>query len=224
MPSYPNFIVLEGIDGAGKTAQVQRLAQVIPQALPGAALRLVREPGSTPLGEELRRLLAAHRRQFHPWTQALLFNAARCELVQSLLPWLCQGGIVLADRYAGSTLAYRLVQLQQHPGGQRVSARNLEREIRSLCALATQGGTEPGLTILLSPDDDELSQVLRRKPDQSAQDLEFLTQVRDRYLELAGADPSWTVIPTTGRSQEEIAGAVQAAALAHLRRKGTTRR
>ena len=220
MRHYRNFIVLEGIDGTGKTEQVRRLARVLQEAYPHLPAHTVREPGGTAAGERIRDLLTEHRDHLHPWTEVFLYAAARCELVsRRIKPYLDQGHIVIGDRYTGSTHTYQGVKLHQHPDLKNVPCQSLDQEIAGICALATQAGVAPGLTILLSPDDDEMPAVIARKSDQSYQDLEFLATVRNRYLDIAAADPHWQIIETNGRNQDEIAALAQDIALAHLRQE-----
>ena len=99
------FVTFEGVDGAGKTTQVELLRD----ALEGEGRRVVttREPGGTPLGERIRELLLESE-SVAPWTEAALFAAARAELVERVIaPALVRGETVLCDRYLDSSLAYQ---------------------------------------------------------------------------------------------------------------------
>ncbi|HYZ28446.1 MAG TPA: dTMP kinase, partial [Thermoleophilaceae bacterium] len=127
------FVTIEGIDRSGKSTQARRLAEAL-----GDEALLVREPGGTPAGERIRDLLKDPAIELDARSEALLFAAARAELVASVIrPALEAGKVVISDRYLDSSLAY-----QGH-------ARGLgEAEVRLVNEWAT-AGLEPDLTILL---------------------------------------------------------------------------
>lgn len=131
------FISIEGLDGSGKTTQAQRLYEWLLGR--GHDVLLTREPGGTPIGEQIRGLLHdLDNTAMQPATELLLYNASRAQLVaEELRPQLERGGIALCDRFADSTLAY-----QGYGHGQ-----DLER-LRHVIAAAT-GGLQPDLTIFL---------------------------------------------------------------------------
>ena len=102
------FITLEGTEGGGKTTQISLLAERL-RAL-GQAVRLLREPGSTPIGEEIRHTLkhSEQNRAMMPEAELLLMNASRAQLVREVIrPALAAGEIVLCDRFYDSTVAYQ---------------------------------------------------------------------------------------------------------------------
>src|SRR5207248_2545532 len=127
------FVTIEGIDRSGKSTQARKLVE----ALPHDAL-LVREPGGTPAGERIRSILKDPAIRLDARTEALLFAAARAELVAAVIrPALDARRVVVSDRFLDSSLAY-----QGH-------ARGLgEAEVRRVNEWAL-GGVEPDLTILL---------------------------------------------------------------------------
>jgi len=108
-----SFISLEGIDGCGKSTQLLLLRDALQRrgvrvGLAGAAGGILREPGGTPLGEDIRRQLLHHRIDIHPWAEALLYAAARAQLAHDVVaPSLAAGWVVLIDRYIDSSLAYQ---------------------------------------------------------------------------------------------------------------------
>ncbi len=96
----------EGMDGVGKSTQVARAAEWL--AATGYRVLVVREPGGTPLGESLREILLHQDLKRGPLAEFLLFLSARAELVSvQIRPWLAQGGVILADRYVDSSVAYQ---------------------------------------------------------------------------------------------------------------------
>lgn len=184
-PGY--FITLEGPEGGGKTLHTTALAQFLRQR--GCPVLQTREPGGTPIGDQVREVLMALKNtDMHPRTETLLFQASRAQLVaQVIRPHLASGGIVLCDRYADSTLAY------QGYGHRQFSL----DELRPLIHFAT-GGLIPDLTLLLDLD---VEVGLQRKLKEGewnrtdAYDVDFHRRVRDGYHAMAAADPQrWVTI------------------------------
>ena len=130
------LIVLEGAEGVGKTTQIKLLAERLTKA--GIQCVAVREPGGTPVGDDIREILLQPEQEITPATEALLFMASRAELVsREIRPSIEQGMIVLVDRFFLSTYAYQIY------------GRGLpEPEIRAANRLAT-AGLVPDLTLLL---------------------------------------------------------------------------
>jgi dTMP kinase len=151
---------------------------------------LTREPGGTPLGERVRQILLGRQDlEIDPRADALLFNAARAQLVAEVIrPALERGDVVLCARFADSTLAY-----QGYGAGLPID------ELREIARVAT-GGLEPDLTILLDVDP-EIG--IRRKVAGARNrfesiDLEFHRRVRAGFLALAGATPArWRVVDSS---------------------------
>jgi dTMP kinase len=131
------LVVFEGGEGAGKTTQLERLALRLGGH--GAQVHMLREPGGTPIGDEIRALLLRPGAQIPARTEALLFMASRAALmVEQVRPALDRGEIVLLDRFFLSTYAYQV-------GGRGLP----ESEVRDANAFAT-GGLVPDVTVLLT--------------------------------------------------------------------------
>jgi dTMP kinase len=174
------FITFEGPEGAGKTTQADALRSTLEGE--GRQVVLVREPGGTPLGERVRALLLERGEdaaRIAPRADALLFNAARAQLVEDVIaPALARGAIVISDRFADSTLAY-----QGFAAGLPVE------DLRALARVAT-GGLRPDLTILL--DLPPASGLERKAGDETRFeefDQGFHERVRQGFLTLAGEEP-----------------------------------
>lgn len=132
------YVGFEGVEGAGKSTVMRAVATQLENA--GAEVVTVREPGGTPLGEEIRRLLL-HSETMSDWTEAALFAAARAELVRTTVgPALGRGAQVLSDRTYYSSLAYQ------------GSARGLG--VDAVRSLNTQvlGGVLPDIVVVLDVD------------------------------------------------------------------------
>jgi dTMP kinase len=202
------LVTLEGPDGAGKSSQLQLLAESLRAA--GLSVVATREPGGTQLGERIRQLLLQpDTGDRDPLTDALLFNAARRQLVSDIIrPALDAGAAVVCDRFADSTLAY-----QGYGAGVPLDA------LRELARVAT-GGLEPRRTVLLDlPPIDGLSRRahgsaadMTRFELSGQHDLAFHERVRQGYLELAAEDPDrWRVIdarPDASMVARDVADAV----------------
>src|SRR4051812_31915183 len=167
------FVTFEGIDRSGKTTQAERLRDAL-----GDEAVAVREPGGTEVGERIRELLKDQTVQLSPEGEALLFAAARAELVSRVIrPALSDGKVVISDRFLDSSLAY-----QGFARGLGVE------EIEGINRFAT-GGLVPDLTVLLalSPADAAArSGQLDRFEDEGAGLQE---RVARAYEELAATDP-----------------------------------
>lgn len=201
------FVAFEGGDGAGKTTQRDLLAAHLECG--GWQVTLAREPGGTPLGAEIRRLLL-HGEHVAARAEALLYAADRAHHVaEVVLPALVAGGAVITDRYLDSSVAYQ--------GGARELGRH---EVRDLSLWATNG-LVPHLTFLLDVPASVGAQR-RQNADRAAEDrlereeLAFHERVRAVYLDLAGdAGERYVVLDGTA-SVEELATQVAAAADAFL--------
>ncbi len=172
------FITVEGIDGAGKSTQVERLAALL--TTHGHRVVGTREPGATPLGRELRRMVLGRELVLTPEAELLLFIADRVEHVATVIgPALAAGAIVLCDRFSDSTIAY-----QGYGHGQDLArVRRWDAESRP--------GLEPDLTLLLDCPVDLGAERRHREVDRyQVLDREFHERVRRGFLEQAAAAPT----------------------------------
>ncbi|HEY8746084.1 MAG TPA: dTMP kinase [Chloroflexota bacterium] len=193
------FISFEGPDGAGKTTQLRLLTARLQAA--GRQVLCTREPGGTPLGEQLRSLILPRNDTTNdPVAELLLLNAARAQLVaQVIRPALAEGVTVLADRYADATLAY-----QGYGRGADLA------ELRTIIAIATRG-LQPDHTILLDiPIDASLQRLATRGADNFFDRMgpEFRQRVREGFLALARLEPRRWIVVDGSRSVEEVAARI----------------
>ena len=191
------FITFEGIDGCGKSTQMRMLASEL--RLRGLEVVTTREPGGTPLGTRVRKLLLDTEEQVDPLAELLLYAADRAQHVRTLVrPALDSGHVVLSDRYADATAAYQ--------GAGRGFPSEL---ISELIALAT-GGLMPDLTLIFDLTVDESQRRAQRRVRKGiqqdrldAEDAAFHTRVRDAYLKIAAAEPERVrVVDASGSVQE----------------------
>ncbi len=176
------FITFEGPEGSGKTTQIRLLAAYLRAC--GHDVVTAREPGGTPIGDQIRACLHdTANTAMSPTAEVLLYSASRAQLVAEVIrPALAAGRVVLCDRYADSTMAYQGY------------GRGLDRSmLATLTAIAT-GGLSPDLTLLLDMD---VARGLTRRRDEGEEmnrlDLEaveFHNRVRAGYLALAAAEPA----------------------------------
>ncbi len=172
------LITVEGLDGAGKTTLIAGLAQALEER--GAPVLVLREPGGVEVSERIRELLADPALEIDPRAEALLYAAARAQLVaEELRPLLEAGTTVLLDRFVDSSLAYQ-------GGGRGLGV----EEIRALNDFACQG-LRPDRTLLLRIDPAEgLARISGRPADRLEREaLEFFTAVAETYDALTAAEP-----------------------------------
>jgi dTMP kinase len=170
------FITFEGLDGSGKTTQVELLRALLEEE--GRTVVTTREPGGTPTGEQIREILLHRDGEIVPWAEAALFAAARSQLVEEVIaPALESGYDVISDRYIDSSLAYQ--GIARGVGVDRVLELNLQ---------ATRG-LLPDRTVLLLVDLDQSRARTGENLDRIERDGDFLARVDRAYRELAELFP-----------------------------------
>jgi dTMP kinase len=188
------LITVEGLDGAGKTTLVTGLARALPVVV-------LREPGGVEVSERIRALLADPGLDVDPRAEALLFAAARAQLVASRLrPLLESGSWVLLDRFVDSSLAYQ-------GGGRGLGV----EAVRELNAFAT-GGLAPDLTFLLRISPGDGLARLTGDPDRLERaGEEFFAAVASAYDSLAASEPERFVVLDALQPPEALLGLALAA-------------
>ncbi len=201
------FVTFEGGEGSGKSTQITRLASRLRSG--GVEPLVTREPGGTPLAEAIRGLLLDPSRSPGATAEALLMIAARSDLVSTVLrPALADGRVVLCDRYGDSTLAYQ------------GAGRGLDAATLAAWNRFGTGGLVPDLTLLFDvPPELGLARRGRAAGRPNRLDLEseaFHTRVRERYLELARAEPARFVVLDASLAPDVLEAKVWTAVSARL--------
>jgi len=190
----PRFIVLDGMDGAGKSSQVGPLADWL--AGHGRPVTTCRDPGSTPVGDAIRAiLLDRHDLHLEPTAEMLLYMAARAQLVAEVIaPALARGEWVVSDRYLLSNIVY-----QGHAGGLDPAT------IRGVGDVAT-AGLAPGLVLVLDVDLETAARRLDRPLDKLENRGDgYRMRLREGYLREAAAAPEIVRVIDASASPDEVA-------------------
>jgi dTMP kinase len=201
------FITLEGPDGGGKTLQATRLVEHLNQR--GYNALLTREPGGTPISDQIRIILGnLDNTAMDPRTEFLLFSASRAQHVNQIItPHLEQDGIVVCDRYFDSSLAYQGF-------GHQLDLVTLQ----NVTTFAT-GGLTPDLTLLLDLPVEEGLQRRQQGGDWNrldAYELAFHQRVRQGYAQLAANEPERWVTIDAGREMDHVWDDIRVAVEARL--------
>lgn len=199
-PTTGRYVAFEGIEGAGKSTVVRHLANRL--AAHDVDPVVVREPGGTPAGERIREILLDRGGDVGPWTEALLFAAARAQLADAVIgPALAAGRLVLGDRSVYSSLAYQ--------GGGRRLGIDAVRAVNE----PGLGPVWPGRVVLLRVEPPEGLRRERVRDRIGAAGLAFLERVADAFDTLASAEPHRFVVLDAGRPLEAVIDDAVAAVL-----------
>jgi dTMP kinase len=190
------FVTFEGLDGSGKTTQVELLRARL--EADGREVVTAREPGQTELGEEIRKLVL-HGESMTPWAEALLYAASRAEVVEEVVrPALARGADVLLDRYLDSSLVYQGI-------GRELGV----DEVLEVNMLAT-GGLLPDRTFVLAVEPGTSSARVGSKPDRiEREDAAFHERVAQGYSELAELFPARVVLLDGSLDADALAERIQ---------------
>ncbi len=204
------FIVIEGLEGAGKSTAIAHVCKLLEQHQ--LAITTVREPGGTPLAETLRGLVKQHwQEHIAEQTELLLMYASRVQLVTNVIkPALAAGQWVVGDRHDLSSRAYQ--------GGGRELGDQMLQQLKQLVL----GDFKPDLTLLLDIDPVLGLQRARQRGELDRieqEDLGFFQRTRARYLQLAATDASIVVVDA-GRTVTEVQQQITAALQQHLTQWG----
>ena len=189
------FVTFEGMDGSGKTTQVERLRAAL--EADGREVVTAREPGQTVLGEDIRNLVL-HGGPMTPWAEALLYAASRAEVVAEVVrPALARGADVLLDRYLDSSIVYQGI-------GRGLGV----DEVLEVNLLAT-GGLLPDRTFVLAIEPTASSARVGSKPDRiEREDADFHARVADGYAQLASLFPDRVVVLDGSLDPDVLAGRI----------------
>ncbi len=208
------FISFEGIDGAGKSTHIERVAALFREA--GRAVVLTREPGGTPLSEKLRELVL--HEPMDALTEALLMFAARREhLVQVIEPALARGDVVLCDRFTDATFAYQ--------GGGRGFDWQVLGQLEAMVQTTSQGALrQPDLTVWFDLDPLIAAERLAsaRVPDKfESQPADFFAAVRAGYAKRQSEMPERFARIDAAQTREAVGEAVAQVVTPWLSRIGS---
>jgi dTMP kinase len=196
LKDYPGFfITLEGIEGVGKTTNMRFLAEYLHQE--NIPVLVTREPGGTPLADDIRHfLLSEHDEAVLPETELLLLFAARAQHINNVItPALAAGKIVICDRFTDTSYAYQ------------GAGRGIATEKIAMLESVVQEGLKPDLTILFdAPIEVGLSRIkAREKTDRfESETKNFFYKCRQGYLALAEAEPERFVVINADQAPEEL--------------------
>jgi dTMP kinase len=189
----PIFITLDGIDGVGKSTQIERLTTHLRGR--GHDVIQVRDPGSTPVGAKLRELLLDSDLDLHRRTEAMLFMASRCEMIEkSIRPALSSGQTVISDRFLLANVVYQSV-------GGDVTA----EQLWELGRLAN-GGLKPDMTLLLDmPAEAALKRLQGPTDRMERRGTEYMESVRQAFLQQLPQSSSHTSVINADQDPDGVA-------------------
>ena len=219
MRSRGKFITIEGLDGCGKSTQLERLATALRKQ--GVDVVTTREPGGTPLGEKIRAVLLDSRTAgVDPWAELALMFAARAQhIAEVIAPALAAGKFVLCDRFTDSSEAYQ-------GGGRKLGSEPVLALHRTLC-----GDLQPDLTILMDSEVAASVERARRRNLQKGVTVDenrfesesraFFQRVRDKFLEIAKRDAQRVVVVNARKQADPVSAEILATVRERLLRSAS---
>jgi len=191
------FITLEGMDGAGKSTHIPNIVSQVEAS--GQTVVCTREPGGTPLAEELREILL--HKPMHPETETLLMFAARREHIEQVItPAIARGACVISDRFTDATYAYQA-------GAKAVAVEKINQ-----LETWVQGELQPDMTLLFDvPVAVSMQRLaMARTPDKfERENAEFFEKLRNAYLARAKQDPARFRVINASQALEQVASEVK---------------
>ena len=186
------FITLDGIDGVGKSTQIKRLLGYFEEI--GEETLLVRDPGTTRIGGKLRELLLESDLELHRRTEAMLFMASRCEMVETiLLPAIADGKTVISDRFLLANVVYQSV------GGV------VQPDLLWKMGRLANGGLMPDLTILLDmPAQRSMERLGNEKDRMESRGVDYMEEVRQAFLQQLPHSSDNTLVINADQSPEDV--------------------
>ena len=186
------FITLDGIDGVGKSTQIERLISYLEQE--GHETLLVRDPGTTEIGARLRQILLESDLELHQRTEAMLFMTSRCEMVETMIrPAIAEGKTVVSDRFLLANVVYQSV-------GDKISPDVLWQMGR-----LANGGLTPDLTILLDmPAQRSMERIGKETDRMESRGVEYMEAVRQGFLQELTHSSEATAMIDADQSPEDV--------------------
>lgn len=206
------FITLEGMEGCGKSTQIQKLAQALEEA--SFPVRITRSPGGTPVAETIRNILkqGVEGEELLPETELLLFGACHAQMTAHLIRTeLEKGTILISDRFYDSTTAYQ--------GYARKMDLSFVEKINSFACK----NVKPDLTLVLDiPPEEGVKRSQKRGGAENdrfdSEKMEFHHAVRNAFLDMAQREKDRFCVIDANRSEEEVHKSVMEAVYAYLER------
>jgi dTMP kinase len=195
----PLFVTLDGIDGVGKSTQIDRLSAYLKDC--GRTVLQVRDPGSTVIGLKLREILLDSDLELHRRTEAMLFMASRCEMVEKTIrPALASGTSVISDRFLLANVVYQSI-------GGDVTAEQLWQMGR-----LANSGLEPDLTLLLDmPATRAITRIQGPSDRMERRGVDYLESVRQAFLRELHHSSADTAVINADQSPDAVAAEIRTA-------------
>ena len=186
------FITLDGIDGVGKSTQIERLISYLEQE--GHETLLVRDPGTTEIGARLRQILLESDLELHQRTEAMLFMTSRCEMVETMIrPAISEGKTVVSDRFLLANVVYQSV-------GDKISP-----EVLWQMGRLANGGLTPDLTILLDmPAQRSMERIGKETDRMESRGVDYMEAVRLGFLQELTHSSEATAMIDADQSPEDV--------------------